>query len=279
MKTTDLMLIRAIPQTAHYDDPPNPEVPPPNPEVPPPNPDPNKKPKVEFTPAQQQFINSQLAEERRKGEKKNNELIAQLETEKNKAHTTSEERAELQERIEKLQTDYVTKEELAKREASKKVTDLEQKLKDEQSAREAWQNRFVKNKKEVDLTQAAVGAKAFSPKQVVTILDPMTRLVEIKGEDGKPTGEFETRVKVASKDKEGKDVILDLTPTEAVKQLQEMPEEYGNLFISGANGGLGSGSLGNRQGQKKSLNDLSPAEYHAQRERDKQERLKAGRRQ
>jgi len=58
-------------------------------------------------------------------------------------------------------------------------------------------------------------------------------------ETDQPTGRYVPKVRLAGKDKDGKSVILDLTPTEAVKQMKEMPEIYGNLFKSGAHSGIG----------------------------------------
>lgn len=226
--------------------------------------DKNKKEKVKLDPKTQAYVNSLLAEERRKAEKKNNDLITQLETERNRATTTAAEKQQLDERIEQLKGEFATKEELATRDTQKKLKELEDQKKKSDAEARTWQDRFRKNKVNVDLNQAAVTEKAFNPNQVVTILTPMTRLVEVTGDDGKPTGEYETRIKLTSKDKEGKPVVLDLTPTEAVKQLKEMPEEYGNLFISGANGGLGLTNL-NRGGGSKPAHELSTAEYIAER--------------
>jgi hypothetical protein len=121
------------------------------------------------------------------------------------------------------------------------------------------------------LTDAAVKGKAFNPNQVVTLLKPHTRVEEIVGDDGKPTGKFTTKVKLPAKDKDGNPTILELGPTEAVKQLSEMPDEYGNLFISGAAGGLGGGSLGRGgAGGTKDKSQLPTNEYIAERKREKQ---------
>ena len=255
------------------DDPPVPD--PAN--IDPPVPDPgagdkNKsKPKVPLTTEQQAFVNSIVAEERRKLQAKNDQLITQLSTEQNRAGTSEAEKAALQERIESLKAEFATKDELTQRDTKKKLTELEQKLKQEASEKSTWKTRFESNKKKVDLTSAAEQGKAFSAEQVVLVLEPNARLVEVVGEDGKPTGEYETKVRIATTDKDGKAVTLDLTPTEAVKQLKEMPEKYGNLFISGANGGLGGGNLG-RGGSKGGPADkatLSTAEYMAERRKER----------
>jgi hypothetical protein len=90
------------------------------------------------------------------------------------------------------------------------------------------------------LLDAGIRGDAFNADQVVTILRPSTRLIEeLDPETNQPTGRFVPKVRLAGKDKDGKSVVLDLTPTDAVKQMKEMPEIYGNLFKSGAHSGVG----------------------------------------
>jgi hypothetical protein len=227
-----------------------------------------KEEKVKFTPEQQAYLNSILAEERRKAQAKNDQLITQLETEKNRVGTTAAEKAALESRIEDLRGEFATKEELTQRDTAKKVKELEDKNKQTEAQAKTWQDRFERNKRKVDLTQAAAGGKAYNAEQVVTILEPRTRLIEIVGEDGKGTGEYETKVKIQTKDKDGKPVTLDLSPPEAVKQMKDMPE-FANLFISAQTGGLGGGSFAQRGGTEKPKHLMSTAEYIAERRKEK----------
>lgn len=227
-----------------------------------------KKPeKVKLDPHQQAFVNSLLAEERRKSTAKNDQLITQLETEKNRGTTTAAEKQALEERIETLRGEYATKDELKERETSKKVKELETKLAREEAERSTWKTKWERDKKRVDLTQAAAGEKAYNANTVVTVLDPMTRLQEIVGDDGKGTGEFETRVKIPTKDKDGKPVVLDLDPAGAVKQMKEM-DDYANLFIDPAKGGLGLNN-NNRGPGKVPKSQLGTADYIAERKKEK----------
>jgi hypothetical protein len=101
------------------------------------------------------------------------------------------------------------------------------------------------------------------------VMEPMTRLVEIEDENNKPTGEFETRVRIQTKDQEGKPVTLDLDPLSAVKQLKEMPEKYGNLFISPAEGGLGLRNLGKGGAAQKPKHQMSTEEYMEARRKER----------
>ena len=209
-----------------------------------------------------------MAEERRKLQAKNDQLITQLETQKNVAGTTAAEKLALESKIEGLKGEFATKDELTQRETSRKLKELEDKVKTEAAEKATWKQRFEANKRRVDLTHAAAIGEAFDAEQVVTILNPMTRLVEVVGEDNKPTGEYETRVKIQTTDKDGKPVTLDLDPVAAVKQLKEMPEKYGNLFISRQAGGLGLGNH-NRGAGKKEKSQMSTAEYMEERKKER----------
>lgn len=228
-----------------------------------------KKPKVQFDDIQQKYVNSLVAEEKRKAERKNNELITQLETQKNHAATTAAERTALEGRIEDLRAEFQTKEQLTNQSNEKKIKDLEKQVKEKEDAANTWTRRFQERLVTGDLTDAAVKGKAFNPKQVVTILKPMTRIVEeIDEATQKPTGEFTTRVKLPAKDKDGQPTMLDLAPADAVKQLAEMPDEYGNLFISTATGGLGGGNL-SRGSQGKSGPITDTNEYMSERRKQR----------
>lgn len=226
-----------------------------------------KKPteKVRLSTEQQAFVNSLLAEERRKSTAKNDQLITQLETEKNRSGTTAAEKVQLEERIETLKNEFVTKDELKSRETAKKVQELEQKNKQLEAEGSTWKTRYDRDRKRIDLTQAAATEKAYNPRQVVNELFDKSRLVETIGEDGKGTGEYVTRVKIQTVDKEGKPVTLDLDPVGAVKQLKEI-SEFANLFISPATGGLGGGNLGKGgTGGGKPKHEMSTEEYMAAR--------------
>jgi len=103
---------------------------------------------------------------------------------------------------------------------------------------------------ERSLQDAAITGEAIQPRQIVSILGNTTRLTEVLGEDGKPTGRYAPVVTFNDQDKEGKPVTLELSPGDAIKRMRELPE-YGNLFKGTAKGGLGEGggAAGSRGGQ------------------------------
>ena len=252
---------------------PDPVVDPPNPNL---NPDPNgdndktKKQKVTFTKDQQDYINAQLAEERRRGQQKNDQLITQLETQKQRADTTEAERASIESRIDQLRGEYATKEELHKK-------TMEAQLKSEKDARNKaeadakdWKSRFEINMLDVDLVGAAVEHKAYNAHTVKAILQPVSRIADQLDENGQPTGKYTTRVKMSQKTKEGKLQTLDMSPSEAVKFLSEQ-QEHANLFISTASGGLGGNNMGRGGGTSngKEGPPKDTAEYQEWRKKEK----------
>lgn len=203
------------------------------------------RPKITLTPEVQGYVNSLLAEEKRKAQGTAEQLITQLETQKNLATTSQAEREALETRIESLRSEFTTKEELQRK-------DNEKKLKEEKAAREkaeresqSWKEKFYEDRIRTAIVGAAVEFKAYDPEQIYAILRPKARLIDALGDDNKPNGEFIARVKMEGKGQDGP-TQLDLTVTEAVKVMNEMPEKFGNLFNSGGVGGLGGLPSGNR---------------------------------
>lgn len=210
----------------------DPPVPDPDPE-PPPTPPPGKT----FT---QEQLNTFLAEERRKAQKANERTIKQLEELKKTHPFTSEEKEKLESRIEDLRNEYLTKEELSKKEQDKLRKEAKKKEEDLAKDRDAWKDRYTTYAIEQDIYTAAA-QDAYNPMQVVNLLRPLTRLVEELNEDNQPTGKLVSKIRLASKDKDGNNVMLELSPSDAIKQMKEM-QEHGNLFKSGAHSGVGGNS-------------------------------------
>lgn len=222
-----------------------------------------KKPKltVKLTPDQQSYVNSLLSEEKRKAQRSTEQLITNLETQKNLASTSQAEREALEGRIESLKAEYSTKEELQKKDTDKKIKELQAKV--DASAKETtqWREKFIEDRIRSGIITSAVEHKAFDPEQIYAIVRPKTRLVDIIGEDNKPTGEYVPRAKIEGKGQDGVPTTLDLAISDAIKVMSEMPEKYGNLFNSGSNGGLGALSSSSRRGNVNGGPPEDPAAY------------------
>jgi hypothetical protein len=222
----------------------------------------NKKTKqrVTLNAEQQAFVNSLLAEERRKAKAATDKVITQLETLKNQAGTTQAEKETLEQRIEELKNTQLTQEELRKKEDRKREEKWVQDLAASKKAAEHWQTLFTTTTIQRELTQAASTQKAYNPRHVVNELAPRTRLVDELDPDGKPTGNLVPRVKISTV-VEGKPATMDMTVTEAVRWMSEQ-DEHAPLFNSGATGGLG-GHPNNpsRRGRNADEPPTDPNEY------------------
>jgi len=203
----------------------------------------------------QDHINAILARDRRKHQSAYAKVMSEFEALKSKSTLTAQERSELEERLQGVQKDLLTKEELAK----DKMTKLEKKHKDAVDSltkeRDSWQHRFTESTIARSLFDSAIENNAYSPEQILAILRPSTRLVEALDDEGKPTGEMVP--KVAFKDiKDNKPINLELTPSEAVKKMREM-EKYLNLFKGEGVGGLGLQNRGGGSGTGVDLKELA----------------------
>lgn len=202
---------------------------------------------VKSDPKAQEELNAMMADNRKKLTQQNSELVTQLEQLKKNSALTHEERDELQTRITTLEEQYMTKEELAKREAGKKERKFTEQVNTITGERDTWKTMYSNETIDRSIQDAAVGGEALHPGQVVQLLRTQTQLVEVISENGEKTGRYTPVVKFNDKTEDGKPVVLDLSPSDAIKRMKELPEQYGNLFKGTASGGLGEsgGATGN----------------------------------
>jgi hypothetical protein len=213
-------------------------------ETPPPTPA-QKNPTPPPTPGKtltQEEVNKILATERRKSQQNRDQLVTELKTLRDSVQLTEQQREQLESRIEQLQNETLTSQELAKKDRERLQKEFEKDKGKLTTERDFWQTLYTTEKIQRDLTDAAITNKALNPVQVVNLLRPNAKLVE-ELRDGKPTGGRLTKVTFFDKDEKGEPISLELSVTEAVKRMSDMPE-HGNLFNSGANGGLGSFNAG-----------------------------------
>ena len=239
---------------------------------PPAKPGAKPKLKVPLTPEQQDFVNSLVAEERRKAKAVADKAITQLETERNRAGTTQAEKDALEIRIEDLKASQLTAAELAKKEDKKRETKWQTEITNRDKEIEKWKGLYTGSTVKRAITDAAVEHNAHNPRHIVKELASDTRLIEELDEEGKPTGELVPRVRMQTV-KDGKPVTLDMTVTEAVKLMSEQ-EEHAPLFNSGAAGGLGSRPNNPRGGGRNS--DEPPTDPGEYQEWRKKNRAKTG---
>ena len=216
----------------------------------------------------QEEVNTILAKDRRKHQVDLQTAVDELEAIKTKADLSKQERTDLDGRIEELQNQLLTKEELADKEKVK----ISRKHADTVKALEAdvveWKARFTTSTIDRAITDAASAHKAFANEQIVALLKPNTQLTEELDKEGGKTGNLVPRVQFQDTDKDGKPVTLDLAVGEAVKRMTEI-DKYLNLFQGDGTGGLGASTKPGTKPEDMSTLAKDPAKYRAARKAGK----------
>lgn len=222
----------------------------------------------------QEEVNAIMAKEKRQYQATLTTLEAShRETLNNNQNLTAKERAALEESLQAIQGQLMTKEEQAKRDKKELEDRLQNQINDAKTQASTWEQRYKTESIDRALQDAAVSAEAFQPAQIVTLLKPMTKLVEdIDPKTGKSSGRFTAMVEFDDVDAEGQPTIAVMTPKDAVKRMKQLPEIHGNLFKSGVVSGIGANSAtGTTPGSGKlDLRKLAsdPAAYRKMRAED-----------
>lgn len=206
------------------------QTPPPSPEEP--------TVKIEgFTPEQQEIINKIVADTRKEATTKLQKTVEELETFKQKANLTGQSAKELEQQIEKIRNESLTKEELLRKEqaklANKHKTEVDELVKE----RNNWRDRYTSQVINTSLQQAAIKHNAFNPSQIIDLLSAKSTIEFETDKDGNQTDNLVVKVAVKTKDSKGADVVLSTSPEDAVKVLSES-DDYFNLFKDKSISGL-----------------------------------------
>ena len=195
----------------------------------------------------QDDVNRFMAEDRRKMGVKHEAKQVELETAYKDAlanqNISGEARERLEGQLEDLQKTFLSKEQQLEQDK----TQLEQKYTEEVSGlrdkAEIWETRYMRGLVDRELQDAAIKNDSFSSEQIMSLLNPMTKVVEVLDPEGKGTGEFHPMVDLQDIDqKTGEPIITRRTPMDAVKRMRELPQKFGNLFKSNVVSGVGEGS-------------------------------------
>jgi len=196
---------------------------------------------LKTVPTAQDELNKMMAENRKKLTQQNKELMDQLQTVKEQFSGTAQEKEALEQRIEQLQNQFLSKEELAKRETDKSIKEHQKAIEKINNERDAWQQMYTQSRISRELLDAAISVKAVNPDIIVDMLSGKTHLAP-RLVDGQPNGEYEVKVKFQDIDEHSNPVLLELSPEATVKRMQELSDKYGNLFVTTATGGMGASS-------------------------------------
>jgi hypothetical protein len=176
---------------------------------------------------------------------------------------------EIKAEVAKLREANMTAEEKAQANASRKISDAEVKMKNAINEVGVWRNRFQDTMITNQIMASFGDTKLCNPEQTAILFrnEGKAEVVDVIGSDGKPTGGFETRLKLnLINDKSGELEALEGTPKELftrwVSEGRNLHHQANNLTP-----GAGSSS-GHRTTSREDIMKLPPVE-RMKRARDK----------
>jgi hypothetical protein len=175
---------------------------------------------VEFTPEQQAKFNSVLAEEKRSYRAqlaKNERQLSELSEFKN---LSEQEREQLRESLELTQQQLRSKEENEKIEKQKLDAKHKRELAEYKKRADEADSKYRDSTIRSALVDAAAAHGAYSNSILISVLQGDTSIAD----DGKVI------VTLKAKDDDGRDTVLQMSPSDAVKWMKDRPETYGGLF-------------------------------------------------
>jgi len=215
----------------------------------------------------QDEMNRVLAEDRRKHQTQLKEQAEKLEGVLKSSQLTEQDRKVLQENLASVQGQLRSAEAAAAKEKQELEQAFHGKLVEAEKKSQIWEGLYRESTIQRSLQDAAVKNDAWQPGQIVTILKPMTRLVEsVDPTTNQRTGQYEVKIEMLDVNpKTGQQEVMIRSPEEAVARMKELPEQYGNLFKSGVVSGIGSssatGGLMPGTSGKIDVRKLTPAQY------------------
>jgi hypothetical protein len=223
-------------------------------------------------------LNEIFAHNKRKLVEQNQALIKNLETVRDSQNISEQEKGQLQQQIDQLNSQYQTRDQQHQAEVNRLNEKYARDTKKVSDERDSWKGRFESTVTENEILIEGNAAKAFNVDQLKAIILPLTKVVEDM-QDGKPTGKFVPRVDFNTQDKDGKPIKLNLSIKEAIKLMKETPNLYGNLFLNDQNSGLNvspaPGQAGSGNGGL-NVDDMDPQQYAKHREALLKEYAKRG---
>jgi hypothetical protein len=215
----------------------------------------------------QDDLNRVLAEDRRKHQVQIKEQAEKLEGVLKSSQLTEQDRKVLQENLVALQGQLRSSEAAAAKEKQELEQAFQVKLVESEKKTQIWEGLYRESTVQRSLQDAAVKNDAWQPSQIVTLLKPLTKLVEgVDPVTNRPNGNYEVKVVMFDVNpKTGQQEEMTRTPEEAVARMKEIPETYGNLFKSGVVSGIGSssatGGLMPGKGGQIDVRKLTPQQY------------------
>lgn len=183
---------------------------------------------------------------------------------------SSQEREGLQQELETLQGQLRTREQQAAYDAKKAQEKFTAQLESASNERDFYRNQFETTTRDNAIMSAALEHDAYNPEQFISVLGPRTKIVEEVDGNGEKTGRLVPRVEVQVTGEDGS-TSVELRPvSDAVAQMKDEPEKYGNLFRSNVASGIGEGSSPSANGRGLDATKVSDEEYFKNRDAYKQ---------
>lgn len=181
----------------------------------------------------QDELNTIMADERRKEQTKAAEKLNGLQVEVEALRKRGGDTTALQAKVEELNSQLLTKEQLAKKKEAEDKAVYEAEQKRLQEKNNAWEEKYMKTVRKTALTSAAAKHDAFDPEQLELILAPVTTVKEKTDNEGKGTGEYEVVTAITI---DGK--TLTLPVDEAVEKMRA-EKRFANQFRAKGQPGTG----------------------------------------
>ena len=180
-------------------------------------------------------------------------------------------RAEFQQKHEEAEAklaEFLSEKENLQKQAKQVKDELTGKLTAAEKQAKDWEQRYQDSSIKRELLDAASQNDAFSAQQMVNMLKANTKLVAVKDEAGKDTGEYQVMVGLEDV-VDDKPVITILSPDAALKRMKQLPM-YQNLFKAGVVSGVGGGNADTSTKIPADAKNMTQAQYHELRKKDPQ---------
>lgn len=187
-----------------------------------------------FTEAQ---VNSIVSDRVKRMKEENGKLLKQLQSIQTNG-MSPEAREALETQITTLEASLLTTQEVAEKRQKELQDRYSNELKGVSTERDTWRARYETSLIQAELAKSA--AEAENPEQISMMFGPNSYVAEIKDDAGKPTGQFQARLKFVSIDPESKNQVqLDLPIGEALSRIKT-DGLHKNLFKHSSKGGTGT---------------------------------------
>lgn len=194
-------------------------------------------------------VDKMMATEKREWQTKVAANVSEIDALRTRDDLTKKDREELDTRVHQLESDLLSKEELASRDKKKIENEHQEVVGNMKVALESITGKYTRSMIARSISDAATAHNGENPAHFQAILGPLASVGAPTNEKGEELEGKEDIVVISFLDKneEGKEVTLRLSPNDAVKRMAEQ-DEHLTLFRSKGKGGVGGTNLNTPSG-------------------------------